>query len=74
MSVISAANLTVENTIFSNTAGTAPACGVDLEPDHPYEDMINVSFTDCSLPGNAGGGFQIFLAAYGALCVCFECL
>jgi hypothetical protein len=35
MSVIAAVNLTVERTIFSNTAGTAPAAGVDLEPDCP---------------------------------------
>lgn len=58
MSVISAINLTVENTIFSNTAGTAPAAGVDLEPDFPHEAMINVTFTDCACVGNAGGGFR----------------
>ena len=31
MSVIAAVNLTVERTVFSNTAGTAPAAGVDRE-------------------------------------------
>ena len=66
MSVISAINLTVHNTIFSNTAGTAPAAGVDLEPDHPHEGMANISFTDCSCVGNDGGGFQIYLANYNA--------
>jgi hypothetical protein len=66
MSVINAENLTVVNTIFSNTAGTAPAAGVDLEPDHPSEDMTNVTFKDCSCVGNAGGGFQIYLGAYNA--------
>ena len=116
MSVISAINLTVHNTIFSNTAGTSPvretivhdhvspfpinceatrqdktdpglhkedpkqkivfvsssscrfrqAAGVDLEPDHPHEPMVNISFTDCSCVGNAGGGFQIYLGTYNA--------
>lgn len=56
----------VENTVFSNTAGTAPAAGVDLEPDFPHEGMTNISFKDCSLPGNAGGGFQIYLGTYNA--------
>ena len=54
----------VERTIFSNTAGTAPAAGVDLEPDFPYEDMINISFLDCASVGNAGGGFQVYLGTY----------
>jgi hypothetical protein len=66
MSVISAINLTVHNTIFSNTAGTAPAAGVDLEPDYPHEGMVNITFTDCSCVGNAGGGFQIYLGTYNA--------
>jgi hypothetical protein len=38
--------------------------GVDLEPDTPAEDIINVTFTDCASVGNAGGGFQIYLGAY----------
>ena len=58
MSVISAVNLSVENTIFSNTAGTAPAAGVDLEPDFPHEAMVNITFKGCACVGNAGGGFR----------------
>ena len=42
------------------------AAGVDLEPDHPHEPMVNISFTDCSCVGNAGGGFQIYLGTYNA--------
>lgn len=29
--------------------------------------MVNISFIDCASTGNAGGGFQIYLGAYGHL-------
>lgn len=64
MSVVAAVNLTVERTVFSNTAGTAPAAGVDLEPDCPHDHMVNISFIDCTSTRNAGGGFQLYFGAY----------
>ena len=62
MSVIGAINLTVERTQFSLTNGTAPAAAVDLEPNHPGQQLTNVSFIDCWSYGNRGGGFTGFLA------------
>ena len=57
MSVFSAENLLVENCVFSNTSGTAPQAGVDLEPDHGYEKLKNIVFRNCVSYGNAGAGF-----------------
>jgi hypothetical protein len=64
MSVISAVDLLVERTIFSNTNGTPPAAGVDLEPDLVVEQLTNVSFVDCIARDNFGMGFQMFLRAW----------
>jgi hypothetical protein len=54
-----AENMTVENSMFSNTAGTPPAAGVDLEPDHPTYRFINISFVNCSFVNNQGGGIDM---------------
>jgi hypothetical protein len=59
LSVISAVNLLVENTTFSLTNGTAPAAGVDLEPDTPHQQLSNLTFRNCRYVDNAGSGFQI---------------
>ena len=66
MSVIGAVNLLVERTQFSNTNGTAPSAGVDLEPNHPANQLTNVTFTDCTSFGNRGGGLSGYLAHLNA--------
>ena len=63
--VISAQNLLVINTTFSNTNGTPPASGVDLEPDpstgpnaaHDLLRLTNLTFRDCLAANNQGNGF-----------------
>ena len=61
MSVFSVENLLVENCVFSNTRGTPPQAGVDIEPDHARESLKNVVFRDCVAYGNAGSGFEMHL-------------
>ena len=61
MSVIAATNLYVENVVFEYTNGTAPMAGVDIEPDHNFQLLQNISFVDCISRGNYGNGFQIYL-------------
>ncbi|MEO0078905.1 MAG: ATP-binding cassette domain-containing protein, partial [candidate division WOR-3 bacterium] len=41
ISVISAEDLTVENSVFRDTWGTPPSSGVDIEPDSPQERVRN---------------------------------
>ena len=62
ISIISVENLTVENCIFSNTWGTPPSSGVDIEPDLHDQRIKNVHFAGCQFIDNAGDGIEIFLA------------
>lgn len=62
LSVISAENLLVENCRFTNTAGTAPQAGVDLEPNNPGERLVNCVLRNCRCEGNAGPGLFLYLA------------
>jgi hypothetical protein len=59
ISVISAQHLRVENCWFTNTVGTAPQAGVDIEPNNTFERLIDVVFDKCRFTGNVGGGIMI---------------
>jgi hypothetical protein len=59
ISVISAQHLRVENCWFTNTVGTAPQAGVDIEPNQPYQRLIDVVFDKCRFTGNAGNGIKV---------------
>ena len=62
ISVISAENLKVENCTFSNTWGTPPASGVDIEPDKSEQRIKNTIFSGCRFIDNVGDGIEVFLA------------
>ena len=62
MSVFTVENLLVENCTFSNTSGTPPQAGVDIEPDSARERLRNVTFRNCRSFGNRGNGFEMYLA------------
>ena len=62
ISIISAENLKVENCTFSNTWGTPPSSGVDIEPDKSEQRIKNVLFSGCKFIDNTGDGIEIFLA------------
>ena len=57
MSVVSATNLLVEDSHFTDTNGTLPMCGVDLEPDWTFYRLVNISFKRCEFSRNANCGF-----------------
>jgi parallel beta-helix repeat protein len=44
---------------FSNTAGTSPACGIDIEPDKP-DTAQDIRIERCVMRGNRGCGIQIY--------------
>jgi parallel beta-helix repeat protein len=48
---------------FSDTAGTAPQCGIDLEPDKPH-DMRRAIIENCRIDGNHGSGIQVYMRVY----------
>ncbi len=62
MSIISAENLLVENCVFSNTLGTAPMTGIDLEPNRANQKLANVRIRNCLLENNAIIGMHVYLA------------
>jgi hypothetical protein len=59
ISVISAQHLLVKNCWFTNTSGTLPMSGVDLEPDKDFHRMVDVVFDKCRFTGNSGNGIQL---------------
>jgi hypothetical protein len=61
MSVIAVDGLTATSCQFTNTVGTAPQSGVDIEPNHAWQLCANVKFTACTFTGNAGNGYLVAL-------------
>lgn len=61
LSITSGQNILVENCVFSNTRGTPPEAGIDLEPDSPDERLSNCVIRNCTLEGNAGHGVLVYL-------------
>jgi hypothetical protein len=61
MSIISASHLHVDSCSFADTAGTEPAAGIDCEPNHPRDVLHNISFNNCAVWGNVGGGVVLSL-------------
>ncbi len=51
-------DVTVRNSEFSDTAGTKPECGIDLEPDLPGT-VVGAHIENCRVRGNRGSGIQI---------------
>ena len=51
----------ISNNVFSNTNGTAPQAGVDVEPNNPGDFLTDVNFTDNTMVNNSGDGLGISL-------------
>jgi hypothetical protein len=50
---------------FSNTNGTKPSAGVDIEPEQP-ETAARITVSGCRILNNAGPGIQIYRFVEGA--------
>src|SRR5574344_596730 len=61
ISVLDSENLLIEGCSLINTAGTAPASGIDFEPDGAEEKLVNCVMRDCISTNNAGTGIDICL-------------
>jgi hypothetical protein len=64
ISVISAVGLLVDNCVFSNTSGTAPQAGIDLEPDAPNQRLQNIVIRNSIFENNAGSGMDVYLKQF----------
>ncbi len=58
LSVTNASGVIVTNSVFKNTSGTAPAAGIDLEPNEG-ELVENVTIIGVTCTGNQGGGLDL---------------
>jgi hypothetical protein len=63
LSIINAAHVLVEDSHFSNSAGTGPEGGIDLEPDFAWAMIENITFRNLTIVGNLGPAFSVALAA-----------
>lgn len=61
ISVITARNLLIEDTIMRDTNGTAPQAGIDFEPNRENEELTNCVMRRCVCEGNAGDGYEFYL-------------
>ncbi len=60
ISVIGAENLLIENCVFSATGGTAPQAGIDFEPNHARERLVNCVVRNCQFESNQGAGVLLY--------------
>lgn len=58
ISVISAENLLIVDTVMRNTKGAPPESGIDFEPNAPQEKLCNIVLRNCTAENNAGSGFE----------------
>lgn len=61
VSVITAENLLLENCVLKDTGGTPPQAGIDFEPNHATERLVNCTLRDCLIENNAGDGIAIYI-------------
>ncbi|MEA3246760.1 MAG: right-handed parallel beta-helix repeat-containing protein, partial [Gemmatimonadota bacterium] len=61
ISVITAENLLIEDTILRNTSGTAPQAGIDFEPNSADEPLVNCVMRNCLTENNNGCGYVLYL-------------
>ncbi len=61
ISITSAENVLIEHCKITNTEGTPPAFGIDLEPDMAYDVLNNIQIKQCRITGNEGGGVLVAL-------------
>jgi len=59
LSVIEVDGLLVTNSVFSNTHGTRPSAGIDLEPDDAQQQINNVRIENSKFLNNVGAGIMI---------------
>lgn len=59
LSVIDVDGLDVTSSVFSNTQGTRPMAGIDLEPDTEKQRVTNVRIRNSKFLNNKGPGIQV---------------
>lgn len=58
-SLISGRNILIDGCSFTNTSGTAPQSGIDIEPNVASDILENIVITNSRAAGNSGQGFMV---------------
>ena len=61
LSIIAVSNFVAKGCVFSNTKGTPPQSGVDIEPNQSCEFLSRIGFKDCRFENNAGRGLEFYI-------------
>lgn len=61
ISIISAKNLRISNSLIANTSGTSPEFGIDLEPNNDGDALVNVLIVNNLTYNNSKGGVLLAL-------------
>jgi hypothetical protein len=59
ISIVSAKGVLIEDCVFSNTKGSSPQAGIDIEPE--YRDFVEIVVRRCQSNGNRGPGYMVGL-------------
>jgi hypothetical protein len=59
LSIVEANGVLVTDSVFKNTRGTRPSAGIDLEPDHADQKIVNIRIENSKFIDNAGPGIEI---------------
>jgi hypothetical protein len=63
LTVISAKNLTIKDGVCSNTHGTEPQSGLNLEPNYATQILQNILIENFKTVNNGGYGLDFWLGA-----------
>jgi hypothetical protein len=66
MSIISVDDVEIAGGRFTNTSGTTPQCGIDIEPNNSTERLRGLRIIDPYFEGNAADGLLMFLGSLRA--------
>jgi hypothetical protein len=64
MSIINVDGLSVLDSSFRNTIGTAPQAGIDIEPDKPTQLLRCIQLRNVHCANNSGSGLQVEFGSY----------
>lgn len=59
LSIVSGFNIIIENSYFTNTNGTSPQTGLDIEAEARTRDMTNIIIKNCKFKNNRFCGFSV---------------
>lgn len=66
ISIISGENITIDNVLVSNTNGTRPAAGIDIEPNHRTDVLKNITLKNIKTINSENEGILIVLTRIGS--------